>query len=196
MHHRCLKNSRPNYRSLSQERSVIRTRLAQTFRYIISQRLIPRADGRGRIAVAEVLRSSPRTREYIETGETDGKSLLDAMRDGKLDGMQGLRFGDKAVDRRQVISLEDGLNFATNQNNLLLSLKGLTSRKNSFGVIPSTRRLAPLLIPARCWECSIKIQEKKTMIVVCPNCSLRLQPVAINHSSIPSLCAARSATTP
>ena len=70
------------------EEQVIRTRLAQTFRYIISQRLIPRADRRGRIAAVEILRSSPRTREYIEAGEGDGKSLLDAMRDGKLDGMQ------------------------------------------------------------------------------------------------------------
>jgi twitching motility protein PilT len=109
------------------EEPVIRTRLAQTFRYIISQRLIPRADGRGRIAVAEVLRSSPRTREYIETGEADGKSLLDAMRDGKLDGMQDFDSVIKQLIETKVISLEDGLNFATNQNNLLLSLKGLTS---------------------------------------------------------------------
>jgi twitching motility protein PilT len=41
------------------EEPVIRTRLAQTFRYIISQRLIPRADGSGRIAAVEILRSSP-----------------------------------------------------------------------------------------------------------------------------------------
>jgi twitching motility protein PilT len=109
------------------EEPVIRTRLAQTFRYIISQRLIPRADGRGRVAVAEVLRSSPRTREYIETGETDGKSLLDAMRDGKLDGMQDYDSVIKELIETKVISLEDGLNFASNQNNLLLSLKGLTS---------------------------------------------------------------------
>src|SRR6267142_2192563 len=47
------------------EEPVIRTRLAQTFRYIVSQRLIPRADGRGRVAAIEILRSSPRTREYI-----------------------------------------------------------------------------------------------------------------------------------
>ena len=70
------------------EEPVIRTRLAQTFRYIVSQRLIPRADGSGRVAAVEILRSSPRTREYIEAGEVEGKSLLDAMRDGKLDGMQ------------------------------------------------------------------------------------------------------------
>lgn len=112
------------------EEPVIRTRLAQTFRYILSQRLIPRADARGRIAVVEVLKSSPRTREYIETGETEGKSLLDAMRDGKMDGMQDFDTVIKDLIERRVISLEDGLAFATNQNNLLLSLKGLTSAED------------------------------------------------------------------
>lgn len=112
------------------EEPVIRTRLAQTFRYIISQRLIPRADGRGRIAIAEILRSSPRTREYIESGEADGKSLLDAMRDGKLDGMQDFDSVIIELIESRVISLEDGLTFATNQNNMLLSLKGLTASQD------------------------------------------------------------------
>lgn len=109
------------------EEPVIRTRLAQTFRYIISQRLIPRKDGRGRVAALEILRSSPRTREYVEAGEGEGKSLLDAMRDGKLDGMQDFDTVIRQLIENNVITLEDGLNFATNQNNLLLSLKGLTA---------------------------------------------------------------------
>jgi len=45
------------------EEQVIRTRLAQTFRYILSQRLIPHADNHGRVAAVEILKSSPRTRE-------------------------------------------------------------------------------------------------------------------------------------
>jgi twitching motility protein PilT len=109
------------------EEPVIRTRLAQTFRYILSQRLIPRADFRGRIAAVEILRSTPRTREYIDKGEAEGKSLLDAMRDGKLEGMQNFDTVIKDMIERKIISVEDGIGFATNQNNLLLSLKGLTS---------------------------------------------------------------------
>ena len=109
------------------EEQVIRTRLAQTFRYIVSQRLIPRADGKGRVAAVEILKSSPRTREYIEVGESEGKSLLDAMRDGKLDGMQDFDTVIKDLIQSKVVSMEDGLAFATNQNNLLLSLKGLSS---------------------------------------------------------------------
>jgi twitching motility protein PilT len=112
------------------EEPVIRTRLAQTFRYIISQRLIPRADQRGRIAAVEILRSSPRTREYIEAGEADGKSLLDAMRDGKLDGMQDFDTVIRDFIERGIVSLEDGLTFATNQNNLLLELKGVTAAED------------------------------------------------------------------
>ena len=112
------------------EEPVIRTRLAQTFRYIVSQRLIPRADLRGRIAAVEILRSTPRTREYVENGEMEGKSLLDAMRDGKLDGMQDFDSEIKDLVERKVITIEDGLGFATNQNNLLLSLKGLTSSED------------------------------------------------------------------
>src|SRR6476620_3602503 len=112
------------------EEPVIRTRLAQTFRYIVSQRLIPRADGRGRIAVVEILRSSPRTREYVEAGEADGKSLLDAMRDGKLDGMQDFDSVIYDLIQSKTITLEDGLAFATNQNNMLLSLKGMTAAED------------------------------------------------------------------
>ncbi len=50
--------------------------------------MIPKADDTGRIAAVEILKSNPRTREYIEKGEGDGKTLLDAMIDGELDGMQ------------------------------------------------------------------------------------------------------------
>src|SRR6202167_5714921 len=64
------------------DQHALRNRLAKAFRFIVSQRLIPKRDGAGRIAAFEILKSTPRTREYIERGENDGKTLLDAMRDG------------------------------------------------------------------------------------------------------------------
>jgi twitching motility protein PilT len=109
------------------EEQVIRTRLAQTFRYIVSQRLVPRADGRGRVAAVEVLRSTPRTREYVAAGESDGKSLLDAMRDGRLDGMQDFDNVIKEMIESGTVTLDDGLSFATNPNNLKLALKGMSA---------------------------------------------------------------------
>jgi twitching motility protein PilT len=112
------------------EEKIIRTRLAQTFRYIVSQRLIPRADGKGRVAAVEILKSNPRTREYIEKGESEGKTLLDAMRDGEIDGMQDFDTVIRRMIEQEIITLEDGLSFATNQNNLLLQLKGLASSED------------------------------------------------------------------
>jgi twitching motility protein PilT len=109
------------------EEQVIRTRLAQTFRFIVSQRLIPRADGQGRTAAVEILKSTPRTREYVSAGESEGKTLLDAMRDGKLDGMQDFDSVIKDLIEREVVTLEDGLSFATNPNNLQLALKGMSA---------------------------------------------------------------------
>ncbi len=112
------------------EERIIRTRLAQTFRYIVSQRLIPTADGRGRVAAVEILKSNPRTREYIEKGETEGKSLLDAIRDGEIDGMQDFDTVIRKLIEQKVVTMDDGLSFATNQNNLLLHLKGLSSTED------------------------------------------------------------------
>src|ERR687889_1031374 len=109
------------------EEQSIRTRLAQTFRFIVSQRLLPRADQQGRVAAIEILKSTARTREYMERGEAEGKSLVDAMEQGELEGMQDFDGVIKDMIERQVVTLEDGLAFATNQNNLLLELKGLSS---------------------------------------------------------------------
>jgi twitching motility protein PilT len=129
------------------EEQVIRTRLAQTFRFIISQRLIPRADGQGRIAAVEVLKSTPRTREYVSEGESEGKMLLDAMRDGRLEGMQDFDTVIKGMIENGTVTTEDGLSFATNPNNLVLALNGmsasddfLASEKNGPGAKPAAAR--------------------------------------------------------
>lgn len=118
------------------EEHVIRTRLAQTFRYIVSQRLIPSFDGRTRVAAVEILKSSPRTREYIEAGESEGKSLLDAMRDGQLDGMQDFDTVIRRLIEQGRVSQENGLSFSTNRHNLLLTLQGLSSGDDYQAALP------------------------------------------------------------
>ncbi|MEN3334643.1 MAG: twitching motility protein PilT, partial [Blastocatellia bacterium] len=107
------------------EEHVIRTRLANSFRYIVSQRLLPRADGSGRLAAVEILKGTPRTREYVEQGETEGKTLLEAMNDGELEGMQHFDQVIERLIRNGTVTQEDGLAFATNPSNLLLRLSGL-----------------------------------------------------------------------
>ena len=107
------------------EEAVIRTRLSQSFRRIISQRLMPKVGG-GRIAAIEILVSTSRTREYIEKGEKDGRSITDAMNDGELDGMQTF---DKVLERyirEGLVQKETALAYATNQTNLQLAIADLS----------------------------------------------------------------------
>ena len=103
------------------DQKAVRTRLAATFRYFISQRLIPLKAG-GRKAVLEVLKSTMRTREYLEQGDTEGKSLIDAMKDGALEGMQTFDGEIEKLVRDGSITLETALRYSTNAGNLQVQL--------------------------------------------------------------------------
>jgi twitching motility protein PilT len=107
------------------EQHTVRNRLAKSFRYIVSQRLVPRKDGAGRIAVIEILKGTLRTREYVEKGEADGKTLLDAMRVGDQEGMQHFDGDIERLIRSGMIDMETGLAYATNPGNLQLDLSDL-----------------------------------------------------------------------
>jgi len=96
------------------EQPLARDRFAKTFRYIICQRLLPKPDRSGRVPVAEVLKSNPRTRECIEKGERDGKTLLDAMKAGSSEGMQHFDGEIAQLVRDRIVDLETGLSFASN----------------------------------------------------------------------------------
>jgi twitching motility protein PilT len=108
----------------SGDQHAVRSRLAASFRYFISQRLVPKVGG-GRIAVLEVLKSTMRTRDYIERGDEEGRSLLDAMRDGELDGMQYFDGELEKLARAGVISIANALLYATNAGNLTVQIADL-----------------------------------------------------------------------
>jgi twitching motility protein PilT len=117
------------------DQHIIRTRLAASFRCFISQRLVPRKSG-GRLAVLEILKSSARTREYIEgSAGGEGKTLLDAMRDGGLDGMQHFDGEFERLVREGVISYETAMLYATNAGNLRVQLADLPSGDQSSIIV-------------------------------------------------------------
>jgi twitching motility protein PilT len=108
----------------AKDQAAIRSRLSASFRYFISQRLIPRQAG-GRQAVLEILKSTMRTREYIDKGDSEGRSLLDAMRDGVLDGMQHFDGEIEKLVRAGTITVKTGMLYATNPDNLRLQLSDM-----------------------------------------------------------------------
>ncbi|MGA2415107.1 MAG: PilT/PilU family type 4a pilus ATPase [Candidatus Sulfotelmatobacter sp.] len=96
------------------EQQNVRERLAKSFRYIICQRLLPKADRSGRVPVAEILKADFRTRECVEKGEREGKTLLDAMKAAAAEGMQHFDAEIAQLVRDRVVDLETGISFASN----------------------------------------------------------------------------------
>ncbi len=95
------------------EQQKVRERFARSFRYIICQRLLPKTDRSGRVPVAEILKANARTRECIEKGEREGKTLLDAMKAGATEGMQYFDGEIAQLVRARVVDLETGVSFAS-----------------------------------------------------------------------------------
>ena len=126
------------------EERQVRTRFAQSFKWIVSQRLVPKIGG-GRVALCEVLRSNSRTREYIQEGEREGKSLLDAMEDGVLEGMMSF---DQELERLinvGVVDRETALSYSTNRTNLQLRLdtQGTGATEKVAAIKPTPSRSSP-----------------------------------------------------
>ena len=81
--------------------------------------------GGGRAAAIEILVSNSRTREYIEKGEKEGRSITDAMQDGEMEGMQTFDRELEKMLRNGTITREIALAYASNANNLALMINDL-----------------------------------------------------------------------
>ncbi len=84
-----------------EEQEQVRVRMADTLRYVISQRLAPRIGG-GRQALLEIMGSSLRTKETIVQGESEGKSFYEIMEASET-------FGWKTFDSACIEAFEQGL---------------------------------------------------------------------------------------
>ena len=65
----------------------------------------------------------------MEQGEQNGKTLLDAMKDGQQDGMQHFDGEIERLLRADEITLETGMSYATNPNNLRLQIADLIEER-------------------------------------------------------------------
>ena len=104
----------------------IRQSLASNLRAVISQRLIPRRDGAGRVPSCEVMVSTPTVREYILNA--DKLPLLHSVvAEGVTQyGMQTFDQSVLALLREGLITEEEALRNCNNPNELGLKLKGIS----------------------------------------------------------------------
>ena len=96
------------------EQQAIRERLAKTLRYVVCQRLLPRADRSGRVPAVEIMKVNAKTRECIEQGEREGLRLLSAIKSGASEGMQHCDGEIAKLLRDGVVDLDTALMFASN----------------------------------------------------------------------------------
>ncbi|HTK31571.1 MAG TPA: PilT/PilU family type 4a pilus ATPase [Candidatus Saccharimonadaceae bacterium] len=97
------------------------TQLSLNLRGIVSQRLVPRADGAGRAAAIEVMLNSPRIADLISKGEI--LALKPAIEAGIRDGSQSFDQALYALYRAGVIALDEAIRQADSANNLRLKVK-------------------------------------------------------------------------
>jgi len=113
------------------QQKQVRLQLGSVLRAVISQRLVPRADGKGRVPAIEVLLATGRVRELIEDKERT-KEIPEAIAQGHLSyGMQTFDQSLMALLKGGLISYEEALRQATNPDDFALRVSGISGTSDS-----------------------------------------------------------------
>jgi twitching motility protein PilU len=104
-------------------RSSMLLQLSLTMRAVVAQRLVPRADGKGRVAAMEIMLVTPRIQALIRRGELE--TIRQAVEEGTNESLQ--TFDQALLDlfQRKIVGQEDAVRFADSPNNLRLRMKGI-----------------------------------------------------------------------
>jgi twitching motility protein PilT len=105
----------------------IRLQLSAVLKGIVSQRLVPRADSKGRVPAIEVMVSTARTRELVDDKEKT-KQLREAIQQGfTAYGMQTFDQSLMGLLKRQLITFEEALRQSSNPDDFKLKFSGISS---------------------------------------------------------------------
>jgi len=109
------------------QQKQIRIQLASVLKSIISMRLLPRADGLGRVPAIEVLVATPYIRDCVETKEKT-KLIRDAIAQGTSQyGMQTFDQSLYLLYKNGLITLEEAMRRASNPDEFKLRIQGIQS---------------------------------------------------------------------
>jgi twitching motility protein PilT len=113
------------------QQKQVRMQLGAVLKAIISQRLLPRADGRGRVAALEVLIATARVRELIEDKDRT-KEIPDAIAQGHIAyGMQTFDQALMGLLKRNLITYEEALRACSNPDDFALRVSGISATSDS-----------------------------------------------------------------
>jgi twitching motility protein PilT len=109
------------------QQAQVRLQLSSIIKGILSQRLVPRADGKGRVPALEILVSTGRIRECIADSERS-KEIPEAIAKGFTTyGMQTFDQSFMSLVRRGLVSYEEALRHVSNADDFALRFKGIAS---------------------------------------------------------------------
>ncbi|HVV73112.1 MAG TPA: PilT/PilU family type 4a pilus ATPase, partial [Verrucomicrobiae bacterium] len=111
------------------EQEQIRARLADTRRWVLSQRLVPRLDG-GRYPLLEIMGSNLRTQETIRLGESEGKSFYEIIEASQPFGWRTFDYSALEAYEQGKISEETALLYCTKRGPVM---RGIDNIKKARG---------------------------------------------------------------
>ncbi len=108
-------------------RPNILLQLSMNLRAIVSQRLIPRADGAGQIVAVGILRDTPRIQDLIAKGDIG--SVAEALEDRNTLGMRSIDQSIFSLYEQGLINAEDAMRFADSPNNIGIWIRRLENTR-------------------------------------------------------------------
>jgi twitching motility protein PilT len=109
------------------QQKQVRIQLASILKAVISQRLVPKADGKGRVPAIEIMINTARVKEYIEDKEKT-KKIREAISQGFTSyGMQTFDQSLMMLHKDGLITLEEALRQASNPDDFALRVRGVSS---------------------------------------------------------------------
>lgn len=113
------------------QQKAVRLQLASVLKAVISQRLVPRADGKGRVPAVEIMIATARIKELIIEKERT-REIPDAIAKGYTTyGMQTFDQSLLSLLRKNLITYEEALRQASNPDDFALRVKGIVSTSDS-----------------------------------------------------------------
>jgi twitching motility protein PilT len=131
------------------EEPQLRQRLADTLRYVVSQRLVTKAEGAERLLVTEIMGSSMRTRETLLYGETENRTFQEIIEAGDTMGWHSFDQSLLKAYKADEITDETALIFSTHKNKMRRDIEMVKKLRNLTFEEPSGLRMEVEAEPVR-----------------------------------------------
>ena len=130
-----------------EEEQQVRERLAETLRYIISQRLVPKVGG-GRLLATEMMGSSLRSREAMLMGENENRRFSDIIEAGSTNGWHSFEQSLTKAYEDDLITEETGILYSVNKSVMRQRLDSVNKRVKNSKIMHNLKMAEPPAKPA------------------------------------------------